>query len=117
MNARVLIRRRERNLPFLSPKSAQNKTEARYDDFLRLLKCAGEILDYRWDAINLRLGPDVHYRPDFLVVYSDRFEIHEVKGFFRDDAKVKVRTAAALFPWWKFKVVRWQKRNWEVEEI
>jgi hypothetical protein len=103
--------------PFLST-STQNKTEARYDVHLRLLQCAGEILDYRWDAINLRLGPDVHYRPDFLVVYPDRFEVHEVKGnFCRDDARVKVRTAAAIYSWWKFKVVRWIKGNWEVEEI
>jgi hypothetical protein len=51
------------------------------------------------------------------VVYVDRFEIHETKGFLRDDANVKIKVAAAQFTWFKFKMIFWDKREgWKVRE-
>ena len=32
-----------------------------------------------------------YYNPDYLVIYPGHFEIHEVKGFWRDDARVKIK--------------------------
>lgn len=87
-----------------------NKTEARYSQELELKKRAGLIMHYVFEGITFKLAPDTRYTPDFLVVYLDRFELHEVKGFFRDDAKVKLKVAASKFPWFVFKLVKWDTR-------
>ena len=106
---------------FLKPK--MNKTEARYATQLELLKRAGKIVNWKFESMKFRLGDGAHptkrppfYTPDFLVVYSDHFELHEVKGsFFREAAKVRIRTAAELYPWFIWKVIRLQHGAWETE--
>ena len=71
-----------------------NKTETAYRDHLRALKAAGEVLDFRFEAITLKLAQDLRYTPDFFVLKPDgSIEFHEVKGsraIFRDDAKAKL---------------------------
>jgi hypothetical protein len=102
-----------------------NKLEARYADQLELLKVTSEIVDWKFGAMKFRLGDGAHptkrppfYTPDFLVVYSDHFELHEIKGgFFREAAKVRIKTAAELYPWFVWKVVRWVNGGWEMEEM
>jgi hypothetical protein len=51
------------------------------------------------------MGDDCRYTPDFMVIAEDDVvEFHEVKGgFWRDDAKVKIRVAAELYPMFRFK--------------
>lgn len=96
-----------------------NKTEKRYAMLLEGLKRANEILDYRFEGMTLRLGPDCRYTPDFMVVgYQMQLEFHEVKGgYAREDSLVKLRAAAGAFPWFRFKLCRYQKGNWEIKEI
>ena len=37
--------------------------------------------------------------PDFMVMLADgQLQAHEVKGYWTDDARVKIKVAAALFP-------------------
>lgn len=57
-----------------------------------------------FEAVTLRLGDDVRYTPDFLVIAKDDVvEFHEVKGgFWRDDAKAKIRIAAEMYPMFRF---------------
>lgn len=94
-----------------------NKTELAYAQNLELMKRAGEIVDYRFEPFGLRLGVKTFYHPDFLVVLKDCFEIHEVKGFWREDARAKIKIAAYLFPWFKFRAVQWKKKRWRYEEF
>ena len=76
-----------------------NKTEARYAEHLERLKLAGEILWYQYEAVTLKLADDTRYTPDFMVLLANgEIEAHEVKGFWRDDARVKIKVAARLFP-------------------
>ncbi|MDX1466860.1 MAG: hypothetical protein R3215_14265 [Halomonas sp.] len=83
-----------------------NRTEAAYAARLEELKAAGEIAWFRFEGIKLRLADKTFYTPDFAVMRADGLmEIHEVKGFFRDDAKVKVKIAAEMYPF-RFIVVR-----------
>jgi len=83
-----------------------NKTEAEYGWVLRAEQQAGAILEFRYEALTLILGHDCRYTPDYLVVTTLGFlELHEVKGFHRDDAMVKLRVAARLFPWFRFLLV------------
>lgn len=83
-----------------------NKLEASYAMELEVRKRAGEIVNYWFEAITLKLAPDTRYTPDFAVLMADyTMELHETKGFFRDDAKVKLKIAAEKFPF-KFVLVQ-----------
>ena len=92
-----------------------NKTEAAYAARLEALKLAGEIADYRFECLKLRLADNTFYTPDFMVLMPDfSFEMHEVKGFWEDDARVKIKVAAAQFPF-KFVAVKKTKNGWDRE--
>jgi hypothetical protein len=91
-----------------------NQTEKRYAQHLAIQKAAGLITDFRFEAIKLRLAHRTWYMPDFLVVIAvahggSRIQVHEVKGWMRDDARVKINTAAQLFPELEFVLVRAEK--------
>lgn len=76
-----------------------NKTEAEYAEHLQILKNCGEIAWYRFEGMKFRLADNTFYTPDFAVMRSDgRLEMHEVKGFWRDDARVKIKVAADIYP-------------------
>lgn len=101
--------------------STMNKTEAAYQHRLEMLKRAGEILDYKFEPFKLILAPKTTYTPDFLVILKNEIQVHEVKGFWRDDARVKIKIAAEMFYWMRFFAV--QKANkklsskWTFEEF
>jgi len=99
--------------------SQMNQTEAEYGTMLDAQKRTGEIIDYRFESVNLRLGSDNHYRPDFMVLNSAfEIEFHEVKGgFWREDARVKIKSAAQQYPYFRFLVAQKKNRKWHYEEI
>ena len=86
---------------------AQNKTEAAYEaTVLRPAMHAGEILWYRFEGLKLRLADNTFYTPDYAVMRTDGLiEVHEVKGFWTDDARVKIKVAAEQYPF-RFIAVR-----------
>lgn len=76
-----------------------NKTEAAYDQHLAILQHAGEILWRKFEGVKLRLADNTFYTPDFAVMTADGvMECHEVKGFWQDDARAKIKIAADLYP-------------------
>ena len=90
-----------------------NRTEREYSFILESRKRAGEIVDYRFEAITLKLANNTRYTPDFYVLFEDRIELHEVKGgFWRDDARVKIKVAAAMFPEFAFIAALNKKKQW-----
>lgn len=99
-------------------KSGQmNKLEAAYAARLESLKLAGEIADYRFECVKFKLADKTFYTPDFMVLRPDgTFELHEVKGFWEDDARVKIKVAAELYPF-KFIAARKVKGAWVFEEF
>jgi hypothetical protein len=104
------------------PTGTMNKTEAAYDARLRELTHAGEVLWHKFEGIKLRLADNTFYTCDFAVLpRSGILELHEVKGgFWTDDARVKIKVAAALYPFKFIAVkVRAKKRGggWETEEF
>lgn len=103
--------------PICFRKGAMNRTEAQYGDFLEMQKMSGQILDYRFEGLKFRLADKTFYTPDYLVVHEDRFECHEVKGFWRDDARVKIKVAAAMYPWIKFVAVSRKQKQWVFEHF
>ena len=82
-----------------------------------MLRMTSQIQAWHFDAINLRLGPNLHYRPDFFVVYPDRCKFVEIKGFLRDDARVKFITATQTYPyfdWVMIKAGKGDPSTWKV---
>ncbi len=76
-----------------------NATEAKYAEYLDGLKADGVILWYLYEGMTFKLGKDCRYTPDFDVMLPDgTIELHETKGHWTEQAKVKIRVAADLFP-------------------
>lgn len=100
---------------------AMNKTEAAYDKTLAARKHAGEVAWYRFEGIKLRLADNTFYTPDFAVMLADgAMECHEVKGFWQDDARAKIKIAADQYPFRFIAVTAKPKKDgggWKEEEF
>lgn len=96
-----------------------NKTESAYANALELQKRAGVIVAYEFESVKLRLADNTFYTPDFMIITADgAVEFHEVKGFWRDDARVKIKVAADKFPYYIFKAVKTAKGGkWDIEDF
>ena len=98
-----------------------NRTEAAYAARLELLRQAGEVVWFRFEGVKLRLADSTFYSPDFAVMAADGvMEMHEVKGFWTDDARVKIKVAADQYPFRfvAFKpVAKGKGGGWAVEEF
>ena len=93
-----------------------NKTEALYAAHLEEWKRLAIIADYRFECVKLRLADKTFYTPDFMVLKPDgTLEMHEVKGFWEDDARVKIKVAAAQFPFVFVAIKRAKGGGWEEE--
>ncbi|EHK77716.1 hypothetical protein SM0020_12350 [Sinorhizobium meliloti CCNWSX0020] len=97
----------------------RNKTEAAYEALLENMRVAGDVLWYRFEGVKLRLADNTFYTPDFAVMLATGvMEMHEVKGFWQDDARVKIKVAAELYPFRFIAAVPRKKKDgggWQVE--
>ena len=98
-----------------------NKNEAAYARQLEERQRAGEIVRYRFEPMKFRLADLAYYTPDFEVQLPDgTIEFHEVKPGYRqklkdgtrreapfcfEDAKLKIRIAAAQFDEFAFLII------------
>lgn len=98
-----------------------NKTEAAYKLYLEALKHSGDVSWYRFEGMKFRLADNTFYTPDFAVMLtSGDMQMHEVKGFWQDDARVKIKVAADLYPFDFIAVKPKSKKSgggWEREEF
>lgn len=98
---------------------AMNKTEASYGQLLATRQAAGDIAWHRFEGLKLRLADSTFYTPDFAVMAADGvMECHEVKGYWTDDARVKIKVAAEQYPF-RFVAVKVKAKRdgggWDVE--
>lgn len=94
-----------------------NKTETAYSKRLEEQKQAGEILWWKFEGLKFRLADNTFYTPDFAVMTSAmQLEAHEVKGFWQDDARVKIKVASEMYPI-QFRAVKAKSGSWEAEEF
>lgn len=97
----------------------RNKTEAAYELLLHQMQAAGEVLWFAFEGVKLRLADNTFYTPDFAVMLSTGvMEMHEVKGFWHDDARVKIKVAAELYPFRFLAAVPQKKKDgggWAIE--
>lgn len=94
-----------------------NRTEAQYAQRLEERLQNGGIAWFKFEAVKLRLADKTFYTPDFAVMLADgTLEMHEVKGFWEDDARVKVKVAASLYPF-RFIAVTHKRGAWSQEDF
>jgi hypothetical protein len=94
-----------------------NKLEGRYALWLRMRRDRGEIESFEFEPLKLRLAEKTFYTPDFLVqLKNGELECHEVKGFLRDDAAVKIKVAAARFPFRFLMIFEDKRGGWRIVE-
>lgn len=63
--------------------------------------------------ITFKLADDCRYTPDFWTLgVGGKLIAYEVKGFMREDAKIKIKVAARLFTWAEFVLVTRDGKSW-----
>jgi hypothetical protein len=100
------------------PDTGMNGLETRFAGILEARKASGEVLWYMFQPMGLNIGTGAKYRPDFGVLLSSgEFVFYETKGFWREASRVRIKVAAALFPF-RFIAVKWSKKDgWDYEEF
>ena len=102
--------------PLPAPKPPhRSKLETRYAQYL---SARPEITAVYYEAVRLTLAPRTTLLLDFLVVYPDHVELHEVKsGYIREDAAVKLKLAASLYPFFRFVCAQYLKGAWRFQVV
>lgn len=92
-----------------------NRLEA---DYAAHLEGRADVVWYRFEPVKLRLADNTYYEPDFFVMLSDgELQVHEVKGHWEDDARVKIKVAAQAFPFAFVAITRPKGKDWVFEQI
>lgn len=98
------------------PRDRMTKAEQHMADVLDLRKRQGEIVEWWFECMTFRVGAGrTHYRPDFVALLADgSIEAIEVKGrHIWDDAKVKFKTAAMLYPFARWRMMQLVDGEWK----
>lgn len=77
---------------------------------------AERVLWFGYECMKFRIAGGTYYTPDFVVAVPSGVEIHEVKGFMREAARVRWRACADLFPIFRWYVVKRAARRWSLEQ-
>lgn len=101
------------------PVAEGNKTEVAFGLWLFGEQQRGDILWYAFEPFKLQLGKGAWYTPDFAAMNRDRsIEFFEVKGFWREAARVRIKVAASKYPFFTFTAVKKDKGlGWIYETI
>ncbi len=96
-----------------------NILETRYSEFLDSCKQTGSVIGWYYESVKFTTGKRCWYTPDFVVVTPDRVEIHEIKGYWEDDARVKWKANADKYPFFVWVAVKAKAKKlgggWEYE--
>jgi hypothetical protein len=69
------------------------------------------------EPFKLRLAGRTWYTIDFLIIDEGSPDCYEVKGFMRDDAAVKLKVAAEMYPCFSYLLVTREKRIWQCRRV
>lgn len=94
-----------------------SSTEVKYASLLEARQTKGEIIWYKYEGLKFRLADKTFYTPDFVIqLPNGELEVHEVKGFWLDAARIKIKVAADTYPF-KFIAITYKKKEWVIEEF
>lgn len=97
---------------------SMNKLEAEYAGYLEWERSVGNIDWWAYETLKIRLADNTYYTPDFAVLRAGALEFHETKGFWREDARLKIKIAAEVLPF-QFRAIRKKSvkegGGWDVE--
>ena len=99
-----------------------NKTEERFAQMLELERHAGKVQWWKFEGIKLMLAKNTSLTVDFAILpETDILTLIDVKGskaMVTDDARVKMKLAAELYPFvFKLAYPRAKGEGWDIEEI
>lgn len=116
----------------VKPPRAMNKVERDYAAHLAAEFRAGVVKWWRWESIKLRISDSCFITIDFFVMTEDGFlEAHDTKGckvkksttgerygtpYIEEDAQVKLRAVAEMFPF-QVKAVYFHAGAWQCKEF
>lgn len=117
--------------PIIRQSSKQpNKTEERFRlAYLEAWKATGEIAKFAFEAITLKVANGCRYTPDWYVWPTmntplengypmPRFYEIKARKMIWDDAIVKLKVAAALYPEYEFYLCAYdRKTGWTIERV
>jgi len=96
----------------------RSTTEERFAEHLALQLAANEIKGWLYEPLRFNLGGGAWYKPDFRATELDgTWTFFEVKGFWREAARLRIKIAAAAHPDVRFVGVRLIKGVWEFEDF
>ena len=99
------------------PAGQMNKLEAAYAAHLELLKASGDVLWWKFEGVKLRLAHNTFYTCDFMLLKRDgQIVMDEIKGFMTDDAAVKIKVAASIYPF-QFRIIRKSGSMWKIINV
>lgn len=91
-----------------------NKTERARLEYLRMLRMPHLMIQ----SVTLKLAFDCRFTPDFSYIDENgRLTLEDVKGFQREDALIKAKVAARLFPFFRFVIVKKVGSGWDMSEV
>jgi len=105
------------------PADGMNRTERRFAEVLAGARARGQLVAYWREPIKLRLAGRTSYTPDFGVwmhhhgAIGPTLALVEIKGFLRDDAAVKIKVAASLYPCFRFLLCYRGRAGWRTHEV
>lgn len=97
-----------------------SKLEQAYDQYLAALKHGGEILQYWYHPLTIKLPGGLRYTPDFMVWPAEgRVQLHECKGWSKNlrDGMTRLHIAGGIFICYEWSLVKQVKGQWEVRPI
>jgi hypothetical protein len=90
-----------------------NKLERAFWERLQAARSDGIFRDIYREPLKLRLAGNTFYTPDFLT-YSPFNGMHlwETKGYMREDAAIKLKVAASMYPSFAWVLVQRDRGRW-----
>ena len=113
----------------IAQRGKMNRTETLRAEELQLLKLAGEIQNWWFEPMSLRLsnppeGQPARYTIDFMILMNDGLTIMEdTKGSGPDNEAsiVRIKCAAEQYPLWKFRLVKRKTKKqgggWKITNV
>jgi hypothetical protein len=98
-----------------------NRTESRFAEGLEARRLCGEIKVWAFEPEVLALGPEMSFCPDFRVVELDGsvswYDVKRLRGWSHEDATIKIKMAAVLYPDDAFYQARWDGKTWKIRRF